>query len=410
MPYIVTNSDGTRTITVQDNVIDNSTYSLALVGRHTSNFGQYIAQNTIRHLENFASDIAPAPDTTLTGQIWFDKGDRVLRVFDGTQWKRATGITVGNVAPSDALSGGGTAFFDTKNNKLTVHNGNSFRDASYAGEVTNVYSSASELDNPAFYGSRVRTLFLTDINGIRHPVLAFSYVKSTAAGSSDVSSPNRGTTLIGQQYETIMALISDSEFIVRSSAQGGTATPVDGTDVDFTPELIADGTGIASVRSGRIQGKILKGINIRAEYEDTGVASIQTLFANIIGTPTEPVDTMEIQTLNVQDEINVPTGIISASAINVDGVAVQAIKHTTTAADKTLATNEKCLVTASGRTITLPPVPAAGDFVSVVVENFSDTVINRNGSTIMELAENFTVDKPYATVNFTYMDSSWRIG
>ena len=59
MPYIVTNSDGSSTITVADSVVDTSTYSLALVGRNVSNYGQYFAQNTIRHLENFASSTAP---------------------------------------------------------------------------------------------------------------------------------------------------------------------------------------------------------------------------------------------------------------------------------------------------------------------------------------------------------------
>ena len=55
MPYIVTNSDGSSTITVADSTVDTGTYSLALIGRNVANYGQYFAQNTIRQLENFAS-------------------------------------------------------------------------------------------------------------------------------------------------------------------------------------------------------------------------------------------------------------------------------------------------------------------------------------------------------------------
>ena len=97
MPYIVTNSDGSSTITVADSVVDTSTYSLALVGRNVSNYGQYFAQNTIRHLENFASSTAPSPSTRLVGQLWYDKSESILRVWDGSNWKRATGTLVGPV-------------------------------------------------------------------------------------------------------------------------------------------------------------------------------------------------------------------------------------------------------------------------------------------------------------------------
>ena len=85
---------------------------------------------------------------------------------------------------------------------------------------------------------------------------------------------------------------------------------------------------------------------------------------------------------------------------------------TVTATSKTLAANERCTVTASGQTLTLPATPSAGNEVTVTVAGtFIDTVIGRNGSNIMSLAENMTIDKPNVSVTLYYVDATrgWRV-
>ena len=303
MPYIVTNSDGSLTVNVADSVVDTSTYSLALIGRNVSNYGQYFAQNTIRHLENFASATAPSPSQRLTGQIWFDKTEQVLRVWDGSVWKRNTGIVLGtaNQKPSTSLTGGGTAFFNLTNNKLEIHNGTDYREASYAGEVTSRYSASGIDDQPTAYGTRIRNIFLKDTDGISNPVLAVCYVKSTSAGASDTSSPNRGSTLINGQYETIMSLWSDRNFILDATEPA----IVDGVTVtDLIAELVSPG-GIAGERSGRSAGQILPGHNTRAEFETTGVTSVANLFAENVGSDLDPVTSAYIDSLTVKGGLTV---------------------------------------------------------------------------------------------------------
>ena len=156
MPYIINNSDNSLSVTVQDQVVDTTNYSLALVGRQVSNYGQYFAQNTLRHLENFASVSAPTPATKLIGQIWFDKTENLLKVYDGVGWKRATNIVVGSASerPSTSDAGehlvSGTAFYNTTNNKLEIYNGSVFKDAGYPGEITSAYSSDVAQDSPTF--------------------------------------------------------------------------------------------------------------------------------------------------------------------------------------------------------------------------------------------------------------------
>lgn len=104
--------------------------------------------------------------------------------------------------------------------------------------------------------------------------------------------------------------------------------------------------------------------------------------------------------------INGETGVVTLDASDVG--AAPAFTDTTTTVSKTLSNMERCSVTASGKTITLPATPANGWEVTVMVGDFVDTIINRNGQTIMGISENMTIDKPNVGVTFLFA-STWRI-
>jgi hypothetical protein len=82
-----------------------------------------------------------------------------------------------------------------------------------------------------------------------------------------------------------------------------------------------------------------------------------------------------------------------------------------TATSKTLVNREFCTVTAAGLTITLPPSPVSGNEVVIVVGNFTNTVVGRNGGNIMGLLEDMIIDNAYSAINFLYVDATrgWRI-
>lgn len=109
MTYQVQNSDSTKTFIVSDNVVDDGSISLSLIGRNVSNYGLYVARNTIHHLENFASAIAPS--NPLIGQLWYDKtpGNFILRVWNGTGWITTGGLNLGNV---NTAASGDVLYFD----------------------------------------------------------------------------------------------------------------------------------------------------------------------------------------------------------------------------------------------------------------------------------------------------------
>jgi hypothetical protein len=297
MPYIFNNTDGSRTIVVADGVVDTSTYSLALVGRNVSNYGTFFAQNSIRHLENFASATAPSPSTALTGQLWYDKAEKLLRVFDGSAnvWSRATSIQVGSSAPNDALTAG-TAFFNTVDDKLRIYDGGSFKIAGYAGEVSSAYSATPSLGNPTNYGTKLRNIFLKDNLGVDRAVLALTYVNDSFNGSI-----NQGTTATASGKETIMAIFSDhAEFIAQNAASN-----TEGESVSWYAELV-DSNGIGAT--------IRPGLNLRSEYDTTAVALARRAFradaAYKLNTGSPGFDSANIDAANV---IHINSNYIPAS-------------------------------------------------------------------------------------------------
>jgi hypothetical protein len=74
--------------------------------------------------------------------------------------------------------------------------------------------------------------------------------------------------------------------------------------------------------------------------------------------------------------------------------------------------NRYFLTNASSTTVTLPSSPSVGDTVYiVVVNNLANNTVARNGSNIMSLAENLTLDINYFSIGLTYVttNTGWVI-
>lgn len=85
MTYIIHKSDGTTLVTIADGAIDTTACSLSLLGRRAVGYGQAVAENFVRLVENSASNTAPA--TPLVGQFWYDKANATLKIFSGDSWQ-----------------------------------------------------------------------------------------------------------------------------------------------------------------------------------------------------------------------------------------------------------------------------------------------------------------------------------
>ena len=129
MAYTVnfSNSVQKTPIVVDDNSRNTSDTSLTLIGRNEPSYGQAIAENFVRVLENFANDTPP--NNPIEGQLWFDSGTNRLRINDSTagasNWRPAGGVHVEAVEPGNPLKG--DVWVDTTNNQLYLYTGAQFQ-------------------------------------------------------------------------------------------------------------------------------------------------------------------------------------------------------------------------------------------------------------------------------------------
>ena len=122
MPYIVnfTDSENKSPITVFDNTSSQDT-SLTFPGRNVTGYGQIIAENFLKLLENFAS--ASQPVNPIEGQLWYDTTNGVLQLYDNTNWKAASNIQKSPTEPSVESSKVGELWVDTTNQQLRIYTG-----------------------------------------------------------------------------------------------------------------------------------------------------------------------------------------------------------------------------------------------------------------------------------------------
>lgn len=100
MVYIINNYDGSQLVGIQDQTINNTATSLRLPGRDYKPYGEVIVENLVWMLQHF-SGLTP-PLRAVEGQVWYDSGLKVLKVYDRNQW-----LTVGKASVGDQLPASG---------------------------------------------------------------------------------------------------------------------------------------------------------------------------------------------------------------------------------------------------------------------------------------------------------------
>jgi hypothetical protein len=103
MAYTINRTDGTAIATVADGQIDQATTDITLVGKNFSGYGEYINENLVKMLENFAGDAQPS--APLTGQLWYDITENRIKVYSGNEWKAVGTSALSSERPLDISSG-----------------------------------------------------------------------------------------------------------------------------------------------------------------------------------------------------------------------------------------------------------------------------------------------------------------
>ena len=121
MAYTINLTDGTVFATITDGTI-NTASSMTLVGKNYAGYGEFLDENFIHLLENGSNTTAPA--APLTGQLWWDKTNNLLKVYNGTIFKTISAATSSASQPSSNVTG--DLWYDTTNQQLKVYTGVSF--------------------------------------------------------------------------------------------------------------------------------------------------------------------------------------------------------------------------------------------------------------------------------------------
>jgi hypothetical protein len=129
MAYTINLTDGTVFATINDGTVNTSS-SLTLVGKNYAGYGEFLDENFIQILENFSSNSSGGNPTVgqlaspLTGQLWWDKTNALLKVYNGTIWKTISAATASATAPTSNVTG--DLWYDTVNQQVKVYTGTGF--------------------------------------------------------------------------------------------------------------------------------------------------------------------------------------------------------------------------------------------------------------------------------------------
>jgi hypothetical protein len=104
MSYTINRTDGTELIKISDGNIDQVATDLTLIGKSASAYGEFLNENLVHLLENFAN--ATRPSHPIQGQLWYDTVEGRLKVYDAAVGFKLTGGTiVSDVVPSSISQG-----------------------------------------------------------------------------------------------------------------------------------------------------------------------------------------------------------------------------------------------------------------------------------------------------------------
>ena len=121
MAYTINLTDGTVFATIADGTINTSS-SMTLVGKNYAGYGEFLDENFIHLLENGSNTTAPA--SPLTGQLWWDKTNNLLKVYNGSIFKTISAATSSASQPASNVTG--DLWYDTVNQQLKVYTGAAF--------------------------------------------------------------------------------------------------------------------------------------------------------------------------------------------------------------------------------------------------------------------------------------------
>ena len=273
MAYTINLTDGTIFATINDGTV-NTASSMTLVGKNYAGYGEFLDENFIHLLENGSNTTAPS--APLTGQLWWDKTNNLLKVYNGTTFKTISAATASATQPTSNVTG--DLWYDTTNQQVKVYTGSSFivvGPAFTSAEGTAGAIPETVNDNTAT-PHYVTSLY---VNNTRVAIVSKDS-NFTAAAPTSTLFPTiyKGITVSNASGTTFAGNVTNTGNVVVTS--GGTATQTIASTGVYT-------TGFESVTGNVIGGNILTAGYVTATGNvSTGANVIASGYATVTGNVT----------------------------------------------------------------------------------------------------------------------------
>ena len=354
MAYVINKTNGATFATVSDGTVNTSS-SIAIVGRNYAGYGEFLGENFIKILENSAN--TSAPGNPLEGQLWYDSGNTLLSVYNGSEFKPISSVNVGASAPTTSLVMGDLWFDSSANKTLHVYDGSAFKLVGPelpAGTTSNDFLRSDTNDTTS------GTLGVLNDSGL---AIGLGSDCSISVSGSDVSIKNitsNGDLILsvndgGVQTSVITIDGASGKALVNSSptASLGIATKA---YVDSQ----TSGAGTAAVArdgSNTITGVITPDIN---NTKDFGSAALkfQTIYATTFSGNASTANYADLAERFEADEVMEAGTVVELGGVN---EITQAIDELTDNVFGVISTNAAYLMNAgAGASDTHPPVAMNG--------------------------------------------------
>lgn len=163
MAYTVYNNDGSVLVNIPNGEVDDLTTSISLIGKNVNNYGEIINNNFLKLLTNFANNTQPL--SPQIGQLWFDKVQNTLKVYNGTNWEPPLQPTVDSSVSGTPTEG--DFWFDTTKKQLKIYYQNTF---TVVGPAVDGTLGRFGIEPP-----NVPYLFSDDLGNQKNVGVAYSY-------------------------------------------------------------------------------------------------------------------------------------------------------------------------------------------------------------------------------------------
>jgi hypothetical protein len=292
MAYTINLTDGAFFANVADGTI-NTASSVTLVGKNYAGYGEFLDENFIQMLENFSNTTAPT--APLTGQLWWDKTNNLLKVYNGTLFKTISAATASASVPSSNVIG--DLWYDTTNQQLNVYTGAAFLvvGPAYTSSTGTAGAIPETIPNATATPQYVTTIYA---NGVRVAVYSNNDT-FTASGDAATLFPTvyRGVTMSNAVGTNMSGNLVGSGNVVITTNISNTVATFTGTGANIT--------GYTTVSGNVTGGNILTAGQVSATGNVTG--------ANFIGNVIPPAGSNITTTGNITGGNVLTGGLVSAT-------------------------------------------------------------------------------------------------